>query len=208
MLHIVHLIRYRLPMTIEDTTDTQSSDTELAPTSLSEASEDETSIIDQELAWSIDPDAHTEEAPASAHHSWKIPLIVATLAVAAVAAVGAMTVWQHQSLPKAQPVTHAPSSPAPEPALAMTASDKIFLTSIKSYFHRDHPIRSEAQYDADTIATGRTICEILNMGVPVDQTVQMLYDKYQSQGPGQGQTMPQVRIVVDDAITAYCPKLY
>lgn len=179
-----------------------SDSTQVAIVTEDETSTLDTKAVDQELAWSVDPDAHTEVAITPTSRSWTVPIGLIALAVAASITTGAIAMWPHHSTPKtptAQAVTHRTPAEVSAPIL-MTPADKLFTDSLKNYGFHDHTGRPPAEYNADTIATGHVICEILNTGEPVDLTVQMIHNKYPDL------TMPQTQILVDDAIAAYCPK--
>lgn len=162
------------------------------------AADVDTCIADQ-LAWSVDPDAHTEVAITPATHSWKIPIAVVLLSASAVVTAGATFGLLHHPVTQAPAVTQP--APAPAPKLTMAPADKTFTDSLAAVnFPHFHVGQTPAQYDANTIAVGRGICELLNVGNPADQTIQLIHDKYHTV-----LTLPQTRVLVDDAIAAYCP---
>jgi uncharacterized protein DUF732 len=93
---------------------------------------DETELINTqtsdnpELAWSIDPDANTELAATPTQRSWKIPLIVATLATTAALTTSVIAWWpqQHTAATTTRPPTPT-APPAPSP-------DQLFIDQLKA----------------------------------------------------------------------------
>lgn len=188
-----------------DSTIMDSDDTQVAQTAAI-AGDDETSMLDtqaadQGLAWSVDPDAHTKVAITPAQRSWKMPIALALLAGAAAVTTSVVILWpHHHPEPTAPVVTHPTAQPAP--ALTMAPADKTFVDNLAAVnFPRFHVGQTPAQYDANTIAVGHGICELLDIGNPADQTIQLIHDKYRAV-----LTLPQTRILVDDAVAAYCPQ--
>lgn len=181
-----------------DTAATEAADAE--HTLAAEIANSETQSI---RAWSQASADDTEIAEAPGRRSWKVPVAVATVAAAAAVVAGVVQLWPHHSTPKTPAAVAAPPEVKTQSAApALAPADKTFIDSLNAYgLSGKTDKRGPAQYQAEMIAFGRSMCRLLtDDGLTLDQVVQAAYEK------SPALTEVQAHVVVDYAIAAYCPQ--